>query len=454
MTGDSAVRDDNRALALVARFGRTGTAFQVLSRGLSHWFDRETDGLVAYTDTGRAWVAAGEPLSEMAEAIPVAERFVQAAHTQGRRACFFATEGILATSPRFRRFPLGEQPTWDPQCWDASVRGHRSLREQLRRARAKGVEVRAIQAAAFANDPTLTSKLEAVVQHWLAARPMPPLHFLVETDPLMMIEHRQLFIAEQNDTVVGLLSLAPVPVRGGWLFEHLLRDPFAPNGTSELLVDIAMRSLANDGVRWATLGLAPLAGDMPRWLKWVRTVSRPLFNFEGLATFKRKLSPQQWEPIYLVYAKEHRGITSLIDGLRAFAGGALWKFGLRTALRGPRPLLTALERLLIPWTILLALAPTGSWFPSPVIHVAWVLFDVGLYLLLRAVRERTWLAGATLAASAVSMDAILTVWQAVAWNVPRISTWGAAILTVIACAGPLITAPILWGAVHRLRQIR
>jgi phosphatidylglycerol lysyltransferase len=441
-------------LALVGRFGRTGTAFQVMSRGVSHWFDTEVDGMVAYQDTGRAWVAAGEPVSAVDDAIPVAERFVVAAAAHGRRACFFATEGILSASTRFHRFPLGEQPTWDPERWDASVRAHRSLREQLRRARAKSVRVRRIQPDEFSGDPALTSKLEAVVQHWLAARPMPPMHFLVETDPFLLITHRQLFIAEQQDTVVGLLSLVPVPVRTGWLFEHLLRDPFAPNGTSELLVDTAMRSLAHDGVRWATLGLAPLAGDMPRWLRWVRTLCRPLFNFDGLATFKRKLSPQQWEPIYLVHPTDVGGITSLIDGLRAFAGGALWKFGLRTALRGPRPLLTALERLLIPWTILLAVAPTGTWFPSPAIHVAWVLFDVGLYLLLRSVRQRSWLAGATVAAGAVTVDAILTMWQAIAWNAPRVSTWGAAVLTVIACAGPLITAPILWGAVRRLRQIR
>lgn len=448
------MRDDQRALAFVKRFGRTGTAFQVLSRGMSHWFDADDQGLVAYYDTGNAWVAAGEPVADVPHAIHVAERFVAAANAHGRRACFFSTEGILSTSPSFRRFPLGEQPVWDPSLWEESVRAHRSLREQLRRARAKGVTVRKIPPIEFVDEPQLKTQLEAVVRHWLAALPMPPLHFLVEVDPFMMLEHRELFIAEQSGTVVGLLSLAPVPVRGGWLFEHLLRDPFAPNGTTEIMVDAAMRDLAEAGVRWCTLGLAPLAGQIPRWLRWVRTLSRPLFNFDGLATFKRKLSPQHWEPIYLVYEQHGHGLTALVDGLRAFAGGALWKFGIRTALRGPRPLLTALERLLIPWTIFLALAPTGDWFPSPWIHGAWILFDIALYLLLRVVRKRTWLLGATLAASAVTLDALLTVWQAVAWNAPRISTWGAAALTVIACAGPLITAPILWGTVHRLRHIR
>jgi phosphatidylglycerol lysyltransferase len=83
-----------------------------------------------------------------------------------------------------------------------------------------------------------------------------------------------------------------------------------------------------------------------------------------------------------------------------------------------------------------------------------VVFDVALYALLRAVRHRHWVAGATIAASAVTLDAILTLWQALAWNLPRISSLGGALLVVIACAGPVITAPILWGAVRRLRMLR
>ncbi len=89
------------------------------------------------------------------------------------------------------------------------------------------------------------------------------------------------------------------------LREQLLRDPDVPNDTAELLVDHAMRALAADGVTWATLGLAPLAGAVSGWLRTTRSWSRPLFNFEGLASFKRKLRPQRWEPIFLAYPRAH-----------------------------------------------------------------------------------------------------------------------------------------------------
>lgn len=452
-TGSKDSRDDARAMQLLWRHGRAGTAFQVLAQGLSHWFDDDR-GLVAYADTGGAWVAAGEPVAAPHDAIAVAARFVAAANAQGKRACFFATEGILAAAPAMHRLSLGEQPVWDPRLWNAHVSTHRSLREQLRRARAKGVSVREVTMHSLSSERELQPQILAVVHRWLASRTMPQMHFMVEVAPLGFLEHRRVFVGERNGKVVGLLSLAPVPARKGWLFEHLIREPRAPNGTSEMLVDAVMRVLATENATWATLGLAPLAGNIGRWLRGMRRVSRPLFNFDGLAAFKRKLRPQHWEPIYLAFPSSNSGFVAMMDSLRAFAGGALWRFAMRTVLRGPRPVLVVLEALLIPWTVLMALAPTTPWFPSARVHAAWVLFDVALYILLRSVRGRDWLTGARVAAAAVTLDAILTVWQAIAWNAPRVSSWSEGVMVVIACAGPALTAPILWGAARRMRMLQ
>ncbi len=323
-----------RAVELVRRYGRTGTAFQVLNPGLAYWFDAG-QGMVAYMDTGGAWVAAGEPIAPLEAVEPVARRFVAAAHAAGRRASFFGTEESLARATGFRCLRLGEQPVWDPQQWEAHRRAHRSLREQLRRARAKGVTVRELTAADLQHDSTLHGQVDAVVRHWLATRPMPPMHFLVEVVPLRWLTHRRVYIAERAGVVIAVLSCAPVPARNGWLFEHVLRNPDAPNGTTDALIDAAMRARAREGVTWVTLGFAPLSGEVNRALRWARRLSQPLFNFSGLTAFKRKFRPQHWEPIYLTYPSESGPAVALLDGLRAFAGGALWRFGLRAVLRRP-----------------------------------------------------------------------------------------------------------------------
>lgn len=423
--------------------------------------------MVAYAAVPGAAVAAGEPVAPLDVLIDVAEGFVAFARATGRRASFFATEGRLAASPMLQRRLLGEQPVWDPRCWDAQWRTHRSLREQGRRARAKGVAIMPLSPATVAR-PEIHQAITTLVARWRATRSMPPLRFLVEVDLISGAEQRRTWLAHCDGVLVAVLSLAPVPARAGWLFEHLLRDPDAPNGTAEMLVDHAMRTLAAEEVSWVTLGLAPLHGPVDGWLQRARRWSAPLFNFRGLAAWKNKLRPQQWEPIYLAWPHTEPGWRAMLDGLRAFAGEPLWRFGARTVLRGPAVVLRALEWLLCVWTILLALVPTAAWFPSVAVHAAWLLFDGLLWLALRQLRLWTALREhdyrrprarqraarlATLLAGAITADALVTLVQALLWNAPRATSVISHMVMMVAIVGPLLTASILWGTAHRLRVL-
>jgi phosphatidylglycerol lysyltransferase len=462
---------------LVRLHGRTATAFRALGRDLRRWYwpvspevaaanavAESPRAFVAYLDLRRARVAAGEPVAPIDDLLTVAEHFVDDCAARGQRASFFGTEGRLVQSPRFARRLLGEQPVWNPQGWTAHRQGHRSLREQCRRARAKGVVIEEIDPQRIQGGAT-GAAVQQLVTRWRATRSMAPMGFLVQIDFTTQSTARRMFLALQNGQLVGLLALAPVPARGGWVLEHLLRDPDAPNGTADLLVDHAMVQLAAEGVSWASLGLAPLHGPVDGWLQRVRHWSRPLFNFSGLAAFKRKLRPDRWEPIYLAWPREGSGWRELLDGLRAFAGGSLLVFAVRTVLRGPTPVLRALCWLLVPWTIVLAAAPTARWFPHAAIHAAWVLFDVlllvALWTLLRrqAFAPRTTVARrhtahlALLLAACVSLDALLTAWQAWAFNMPRVRSAPETAIVWLACVGPLVAAPVLWGAAIRLRTL-
>jgi phosphatidylglycerol lysyltransferase len=109
----------------------------------------------------------------------------------------------------------------------------------------------------------------------------------------------------------------------------------------------------------------------------------------------------------------------------------------------------ALGLALLPWTVLLALAPTTPWFVSRAVQWAWVAFDLGLAagLLALARRWRRWL-GLTLAAL-VTADALLTLAIAVLWNGPRARGPLDVLVLLVACAAPAAGAAILWGAVRR-----
>jgi len=91
--------------------------------------------------------------------------------------------------------------------------------------------------------------LRAVLQEWLDTRGLPPLHFLVTPDLLDTLGDRRIFVAEQSDEVQGFLVATRIPARHGWLVEQWPRRRSAPNGTTHLLIDAAMRAVVSGVVR-------------------------------------------------------------------------------------------------------------------------------------------------------------------------------------------------------------
>lgn len=322
-----------RARALVLAYGWNSTCYQILNPGFTLWFSDEGDAVVGYVEHYGVRIVGGAPVCAAERLAGVAEAFEAEARRAGCRVCYFAAEGRLdarhAAGAGHARVLLGAQPVWDPHAWPGRVAGHASLRAQLHRARNKGVTVAEWPAARAEQHPALRRCLA----EWLATRGLPPLHFLIETDTLARLSDRRCFVAERGGAVAGFLVASPVPQRGGWLVEQIVRGHDAVNGTSELLLDAAMRALAADGSTYVTLGLAPLARHAvpegyrePPWLRlllgWMRAHGRRFYNFRGLEAFKAKFDPQRWEPVFAITGEPRLRPSTLYATAAAFAGGS------------------------------------------------------------------------------------------------------------------------------------
>ena len=412
---DDAERE--RAFRILKRHGRASTSFQTLEAGFRYWFDGD-DAFVAYRDTGRAWVAAGEPVAREEDVARVAQSFVEEARRRGRRASFFGVSLELVVRAELPGTLVGQEPVWDAGAWDDVLRGARSLREQLRRARKKGVTTRVLDASEVRRGTPLRARLDSLCTHWLEGRRMAPMAFLVQIDPFARPDERIFVIAERGGDPVALLVAVPVYAGNGWLVEHVFREPDAPNGTTELLVDTLVREARGRGDRWVSLGLAPLSGEVSRPLRLARRLGRPFYNFEGLRAFKARLRPARWEPRYVARPRGQTALATVLDTLVAFTPRGLFPFVTATLRHLRVPLVHALYLLLVPWTLALALS-SERWFPSPAVKSAWVAFDI-LLVVLMAELTRRWRAGLVrLLAALTTLDAALTLLQAVLYNLPR-----------------------------------
>lgn len=298
------------------RFGWNATSYQLVNPGIRHWFAEHGDAVVGYVSAAGIRVVAGAPVCTLDRLAAVTEEFECDATREHQGVVYFGAEKRL--EDRFRNSSdhsmvlLGAQPAWNPVHWLRNAESRSSLRAQFNRAINKGVAVTEW-------DPqraTASIELRGVLDRWLTGRSLPPLHFLVEAATLARLDDRRIFVATQGDTnnsegaIVAFAVLSPVPARTGWLVEQFPRIPEAPNGTVELLMREAVRTIASEGFAYVTLGLAPLARrdvenlPEPRWLRTLlslmRVYGRRFYNFEGLERFKSKFIPDQWEPVYAI----------------------------------------------------------------------------------------------------------------------------------------------------------
>ncbi len=325
--------DKERAREIILRHGWNATAYQLLNPGIRYWFSETHEALVGYVTKVGVRVVAGAPVAAEGDLAEVAHAFEQDAARAGERVCYFCAEARLEALYQnrkgFAHLLLGGQPVWDPRNWDEIIRSQRSLRAQLNRARNKGVTVNEWPYQKAHRHPDL----EALLAAWLESKALPSLHFLVEPHTLSQVRDRRIFLAQQNEKPVGFLLASPVPTRQGWLVEQIIRQRRAPNGTSELLVDTAVRTLAGEGSTYLTLGLVPLARSLTApqiseqlWLRWtlrlVRAHGQRFYNFTGLEYFKSKFQPHYWDPVYAISNERAFSVRSLYAIAAAFSDGS------------------------------------------------------------------------------------------------------------------------------------
>jgi phosphatidylglycerol lysyltransferase len=317
--------------ALVMRYGWNATSYQIVNPGITKWFSRAGDAVIGYVKKSGVRVVAGAPICSLANLEETIEEWETDSNGAGNRICYFGAAGrieeVLKDKPGYSTVVLGAQPVWDPAHWAGIIGKNASLRAQLSRAKNKGVAVEEWGAERAQNHPDL----QRILEEWLHTRGLPPLHFLVEPQTLAMLKDRRVFVAVQAGKPVGFTVLSPVPKRNGWLTEQFPRGKDAPNGTVELLLDAAARTVAAEGASYLTMGLVPLSirvdqtAETPWWLKlllrWVRAHGRRFYNFGGLEWFKAKFEPDYWEPIYAISKESRFSFRSLYAIAAAFSDG-------------------------------------------------------------------------------------------------------------------------------------
>jgi len=321
MTAELSHREPNPSLAqieeAVQRFGRTAFSYDVLEfpeRYAFHISRSVPDALVPYRIVGRVDAVVGEPLAPVERLAEVTHEFLDARRAAGRCVVGFCASEDFARAAVERGAAAAQitaEPEIDPVSYEPAGGSAKKLRAYARRLRRAGVAPLALPAGTSRIPREFALPAQALIERWKRLAVARSAHVL-EVDPWRRAAEKRYFAVfdpKADDRMWSLLIAHPVHALDGWHLCHLVRDPDAPKGVTELAVLTAVEALGDEGVRYATFGpwAVPHAGEFLGFGPLAERVVRRIYRFAATTAgygssveFYRKVQSGPWRPRYLV----------------------------------------------------------------------------------------------------------------------------------------------------------
>lgn len=314
---------------LVRRWGNF-TTDAVLDPAIQIFSQPNISGFVGYRRAAGCAVVFGGPICSEEDRSPLILAFHRFAKETDISIVYigasqsFSNWAVQHVSRAFIEF--GEELIFDPSCDPRKRSGtHGSLvRRKVKQAIREGITVHEY----LSRDPALELALEQVSMAWLQSRRGTQMHI----SNVHLFDDRlgkRWFYVKKGDSIVGVVSLNQLQAHNGWLMNHLMTVPKAPNGTSEMLIVSVFETLAREGCRFLTVGIVTpkefgeIVG-LSKFSTWVaRTafkIARKIVDLDGLNTFWEKFHPQKRERSFLLFSRNRIGLSEILGITRALNG--------------------------------------------------------------------------------------------------------------------------------------
>ncbi|MGD8278841.1 MAG: bifunctional lysylphosphatidylglycerol flippase/synthetase MprF [Gemmatimonadota bacterium] len=264
------------------------------------------DAFLMYAVEGRSWVSMGDPVGPVADCEALAWRFRELVDSHGGWPVFYQVRpgalplyldmGLALTK-------LGEEARV-PLCeFDLEGSKRKAFRHTLRRLERDGVTFRVL--ARGDADPAL-DELRRVSDDWLERKNAQEKGFSLGFFDPGYLGRSRVAVAEAGGRIVAFANLLDGADLDELSVDLMRYSRDAPSSVMEYLILKLLLWGRDQGYRWFSLGMAPLAGLearrlSPLWSRMGAAVFRygeHFYNFRGLREYKAKFDPV-WEPRYL-----------------------------------------------------------------------------------------------------------------------------------------------------------
>src|SRR2546428_3496593 len=327
---------EEQVLPLLREHGRSPTSFLSLHPEKSIF--QTARGCLAYRATRFGNVVLGEPIAGPSDTRTLLREFVARSRRRTVAVAITPAGVPVYEDAGFQTTECGSEAVTELAGFNADDPRHRNARRSARHASRAGVFVEAI-APGSRDVLRLAPDFAGITEDWLRSRKTGHLGFIVGDPFLPGFQECWYFLARTAERIEAFAMFYPVYPERAVYMDITRRRRDSQNGTMELLLTRAFRTLAESGVRRAYLGMVPcvLSGDVPATFETaLMQVAfqrlNGLYPMRSEHFFKDKLATR-WEPRFAAF-HPRRGLRGMLAVYEV-----LWPDGVAGILRHKLPLL-------------------------------------------------------------------------------------------------------------------
>jgi phosphatidylglycerol lysyltransferase len=295
----------SHAAALVADSPRT-YAYLVLLGDKEILFNETRSAFVMFGVERRSWVAMGDPVGTDRERTDLVWKFRELVDRHAGWTCFYQVSERnlhMYVDIGLTLVKLGEEARVPLAAFSLEGRNRKKLRHAFRRCQEEGCVLEVIPAEQVR---ACLPELERISDEWLRSKNTREKGFSLGFFDRDYMTRLPVALVRRGGSIVAFANLWPGGRREELSIDLMRHSLDAPPGVMDYMFVALMLWGAEQGYRWFSLGMAPLAGlearaVAPLWSRLGALVFRHgehFYNFQGLRHYKDKFEPV-WEPRYL-----------------------------------------------------------------------------------------------------------------------------------------------------------
>jgi phosphatidylglycerol lysyltransferase len=313
-----------KARRLVDKYGQNPTSYLTLETDKQLFFGKEVEGVIAYGIVGKVIVICGDPICASEDFLKLIGEFKLfcVEHSCRCQWLFLGTTSHFIkeyTMLGFNHVPYGEEGRFELACYHLEGSSMRRMRDQINHADKFGLTTYEYHYTKD-RDLALENEFHSISEQWLEGKKSTSLGFTLGSISLNNPMDRRYFYAKDSrGRVMAFHVYTPFDGFTGYTAAITRRLTDAPRGVTEKINYDAFMTFKNEGIKWGSIGLAPLANLMKegikhdfnvKFLNIIYEKGNRFYGFKSLHQAKRKYRPTFWLPQYLVYST--RNITPQI----------------------------------------------------------------------------------------------------------------------------------------------